>query len=339
LTAAAGEFISDFLDVSAPPRSNAMTTVLEEPRTEPAAGTSPAARLRATMAAVKLSFTWFGTRKTLTREQKAQAADAFGAAGEFLSAGKKLLDTQHAAFKAVTAVRGRAQSFCRSITLPFPEPGLRLIRQRDIAAFDVQLTTLRAELTEAVEQLDRHYSELRTAARRRLGSLYNPADYPSSLEGLFAIAWEYPSVEPPSYLRQLNPVLFEQEQARVAARFEEAVRLAEESFLGELGKLIAHLSEQLSGQEDGKPKVFRDTAVTNLREFFERFRQLNIRSNEELDQLVEQAQGIVQGVAPQDLRENVPLREQIASQLAGVQSVLDGLLVERPRRAILRRPR
>ena len=37
---------------------------------------------------------WLGTRKTLTADQKALAADVFQAEGEFLSAGKKLLDTK-----------------------------------------------------------------------------------------------------------------------------------------------------------------------------------------------------------------------------------------------------
>ena len=52
--------------------------------------------------------------------------------------------------------------------------------------------------------------------------------------------------------------------------------------------------------------------------------------------MVNQAQRIVQRVAPQDLRDNTSLRQQVATHLAGVQSVLDGLLVDRPRRNILR---
>ena len=83
-----------------------MSTVLEEPRTRRTTPTA-AQRLRTTTAAVRLSFTWLGTRKTLTPDQRAQAADTFGAEGQYLSAGKKLLDTQHPAFKAVTAVRNR----------------------------------------------------------------------------------------------------------------------------------------------------------------------------------------------------------------------------------------
>jgi hypothetical protein len=314
-----------------------MSTLLDEEPTRLADTSSAAQRLRATMAAVRVSLTWLGVRKSLTPEQRAQAADAFDAEGKFLSAGKKLLDTSHPAFKAVSGVRHRALSHWKGLTLPYTEPGVRLIRQQDISAFNVQMTTLKAELAEAVWRLEEHYAELKSLARDRLGSLFNPADYPATLGGLFAIEWDFPSVEPPDYLRQLAPALYEQEKARVAARFDEAVRLAEEAFTSELAKLVSHLTERISGQDDGKPKIFRDSAIENLREFFDRFRSLNVRSSEQLDELVGQAQRVIGGVEPQDLRDSAGLRQQVATQLAGVQATLDGLLVDRPRRNILRR--
>lgn len=311
-------------------------SLLDEPTTTPFDSSAASDRLRTTMAAVRVCFTWFGTRKTLSPEQKAQAAESFGAEGQYLTAGKKLLDSTHPAFKSVTAIRGRIISFWKGISLPFPEPGLRLIRQQDISAFDVQMTTMRVELDEAVAQLDAHYEELQSAARDRLGSLYNPGDYPASLRGLFGIAWEFPSVEPPEYLSRLSPRLFEQECERVSTRFEEAVQLAEEAFLNELNRLVSHLTERLSGREDGKPKVFRDSAIDNLTEFFSRFSQLNVRSNADLDNLVEQARRLLRGVEPQQLRDNAARRQQVASQLTGVQAALDGLMVDRPRRSIIR---
>ena len=313
------------------------SSLLEEPSTDISA--TAARRLRTTMAAVRLAFTWFGTRKTLTAEQKNQAADTFGAEGQFLSAGKKLLDTSHPAFKAVTGVRNRILSLWKGLSLPYPEPGIRLIRQDDIQPFTVQLTTLKAELEEAVWRLDEHFAELKSAARQRLGRLFNSDDYPQSLRGLFDVSWDFPSVEPPDYLRQLSPELYRQESQRVAARFDEAVRLAEEAFTSELAKLVSHLTERLSGQEDGKPKIFRDSAVENLQEFFGRFRTLNVGSSEQLDQLVGQVQGVLRGVEPQELRDQQSLRQQVATELSGVQSVLDGLMVDRPRRNILRRPK
>lgn len=113
---------------------------------------------------------WFGTRKTLTPEQKAEAAEPFGTDARFLIAGKRLLDISHPAYKAVTAVRNKVISFWKSMSLPYPEPGIRLIRQDKIEEFDVKMREFQAELADAVATLDRHYSELKATARQRLGS-------------------------------------------------------------------------------------------------------------------------------------------------------------------------
>jgi len=314
-----------------------MSTLLEDPAGQ--ANASPAQSLRTTMAAVRVSLSWLGTRRALTPEQKSRAAKKFGAEDRYISAAKRLLDTSHPAFKAVTAVKNRAVAFWKSMSLPYPEGGVRLIRQDCIDEFDARMREFQDELNEAVATLDRHYAGLKAAARDRLGTLYNPADYPESLDGLFSIQHDFPAVEPPDYLRQLNPALYEQECQRVQERFNEAVRLAEEAFIAELAKLVSHLTERLSGTEDNRPKVFRDSAVNNLSEFFERFRELNVRSNEQLDGLVADAQSIVRGVKPQQLRDNDGLRQHVATELSRVQSVLDGLLVDRPRRNILRRPK
>ena len=100
---------------------------------------------------------------------------------------------------------------------------------------------------------------------------------------------------------------------------------------------MAHLTERITGaNEDGTPKVFRDSAVDNLCDFFERFRSLNVRINQQLDDLVVQAQRAVRGVAAQDLRDSQSVRQEVATQLARVQTSLDAMLIDRPRRRILR---
>src|SRR5262245_37116828 len=162
-------------------RRYSLTTLLDHNEARPAALTTtpdPARRLRAMMAACRVQFTWLGTQKSLTAEQRARAAEAFDADAPALSAGKKLLDTKHQAFRAVTAVRGKIEAYWRGLSLPFPEPGTRLIRQDSVDEFDSRMADYRAELAEAAAELDRRYGELKEAAQQRLGSLYNPADYP-----------------------------------------------------------------------------------------------------------------------------------------------------------------
>src|SRR6266481_240205 len=99
-------------------------TLLDRTETSPMAEASrpqptvsAAQWLRETTAAIRLSFTSMGVRKTLTPEQKNQAAEPFGAEGEFLSARKKLLDTRHVAYKEVTGVRGKVSAYWRGLTV------------------------------------------------------------------------------------------------------------------------------------------------------------------------------------------------------------------------------
>ena len=299
--------------------------------------TDQSSELRSTMAAMRLSFAWFGTRKTLTSEQKARAADAFDAEGRYLSAAKRLIDTSDATFRSVTSIKTQASAYFKGVSLPYPDPGIRLIRRDDIEAINTKMRAFVEELDEAVRDLDAHLDELKNEARQRLGSLYNEADYPPSVVGLFEIAWEFPSVEPPSYLRELNPQLYEAECDRVRSRFTEAVAMAEAAFTEELNRLVEHLAERLAGTDDGKPKVFRDSVVDNFTEFFDRFRHLNVRSNEQLDEVVSRAESVLNGIRPQQLRDSDSLRRQIATNLSSVQSTLDGMMVDRPRRNILRK--
>jgi hypothetical protein len=222
------------------------------------------------------------------------------------------------------------------MSLPYPEPGVRLLRRDEVERFDHQMRRFKAELDAAAAVLDGEFAQMKAAARERLGRLYDAGDYPAGLRGLFAVEWDYPSVDPPEYLLQLNPQLYEQERRRITGRFDEAVRLAEEAFTAEFARLVSHLTERLAGGPGGERKVFRDTAVTNLRAFFERFRHLSVRSNEDLDRLVGTAQRALSGVEPQAVRDGDALRQHVKSQLATVQAHLDQMLVDQPRRRVLR---
>src|SRR4051812_39221230 len=124
-----------------------MTAVMERAPTRSDA--TAAERLRVSTAAVRVSIRWFGVRKTLTPGQINEAAESFGADGDSLSARKKLLDTRHPAFKEVTAIRGRILSYWKGCTLPYPEPGVRLIKQSKVESFNETLEEFKTELEEA----------------------------------------------------------------------------------------------------------------------------------------------------------------------------------------------
>ena len=317
-----------------------MATILE-PESESTLNSSvrtrtASARLRENFSACRLQFKWLGTSKTLNSDQKSQAAESFGADAASISAGKRLIDVKHEAWKGLTSIKSQATKYWKEISRPYPETGILLIRQDRVEDFNSTFEDYRAQLEAGVRMFDEQFAEIKDAARVRLGSLFDATDYPSSLEDEFGIEWNFPSVSPPDWMRRLNPDVYAEQARRVSQKFDEAVELAESAFIEELDKLVNHLAERLAGDDDGRPRIFRDSAVTNMGDFFTRFRELNIRSNDQLDELVERCEGLMRGVQPQAIRGNEGLRRSLSTNLASVQSSLDQLIVDSPRRRILR---
>lgn len=294
-----------------------------------------ASELRQTMGAVKLSFSWLGTQRKLSDAQTKQAADTFHAATDLVTASKRLIDTKNTTYRVLTTLKSQASAYWRSMTLPYPQEGVRLIKQADIGAFEARMREYKEQLVVAAANLQLEYEALKVAAREKLGDLYNPNDYPPSLEGVFDLRWEYPPVDPPNYLMTFNPELYQQEQQRVQHRFETAVVMAENAFAEQLQDMIAHLIERLTDEPDGTKKTFKASAIENFKEFYDNFRSMNVRSNAQLDNLIQRATDIVSGVDVKDLRKNTNLRQNLTQQMGEVKTALDNLITNAPRRRVL----
>jgi hypothetical protein len=316
-----------------------MTATATQPLMFPAGPTAAdqrdfAQRLRQQTVACRLRLEKLGTRKALSAEQRKEAAQPFGADHKSLSASKKLLDTRDPAFRAVKAVLARAKTHWKTMTTPFPEPGIRLIRKNAVDTFNIFMKQCAADLNEAVAVLQERYPELRERAAVALGDLFDDSDYLSRVDGAFSIDWDFPSVEPPKFLKESHPELYDQECKKIEARFSLAVQQAEEAFVQQFQHLVVHLVERLKGDVDGKPKVFRDSAVENLNQFFEQFRQLDIGSSTKLQTLVTQAQNAVKGLTAGELRENPDARANVTAALSQITEQIDGLMVNQPERRI-----
>lgn len=294
-----------------------------------------ASDLRQTMGAVKLSFSWLGTQRKLSDAQTKQAADTFHAATDLVTASKRLIDTKNTTYRVLTTLKSQASAYWRAMTLPYPQDGVRLIKQDDIGAFETRMLEYREQLAAAAANLQLEYEAIKVSAREKLGDLYNFNDYPASLDGVFDLRWEYPPVDPPDYLMTFNPELYQQEQQRVQQRFETAVVMAENAFAEQLQDMISHLIERLTDEPDGTKKTFKSSAIENFKEFYDNFRDMNIRSNAQLDTLILRATNIVSGVDVKDLRKNADLRQNLTQQMGEVKTALDSMITNAPRRRVL----
>lgn len=288
---------------------------------QPAAG-NVAAELAAATIGCRVSFTWIGQTKKIDGEQQAEAAAVFGANAEAVTMSKRLFDTKNEQYRNVTAVRSAIKRFWNNETLPFTEPGVRLLRRENAAEFARKMVGFAADLAGSVRELDNVFGQLKAEAAERLGELFDGSDYPDSLAGEFGVKFDFPNLAPPEYLATLSPELYQRESRRVAAQFEQAAELAESAFLAELATMVERVTETLTTADNGKPRIFRDTLISNFNAFFGRFRSLSIGSSSELVALVERAQNALASVSPAALRTDSILRESVRRNMASVSNAL-----------------
>jgi len=282
--------------------------------------------------ASRVSFTWFGVTRTLEKADQARAAQTFDADRDSLRASKRLIPPR--LLRPLTTIRGRIRAYWLDHSLPFPSDGVRLMQRADVAGFDAAMREFAHALTVAARDLDAQ--EIRTDAHRRLGDLYDAADYPDDYGERFSVLWDWPSIEPPTYLFELAPAVYAAEKQRVAAQLDTAIAMAEAAFREEFGGLVQHLCECLTPATDGTRRIFRDSAITNVTEFFDRYRRMSIRSSTELDTMIADLEARISGVAPASLRTDDSLRTSLHADLGIASETLAAQVELEPTRRLRR---
>jgi len=112
----------------------------------------------------------------------------------------------------------------------------------------------------------------------------------------------------------------------------EEIRLALRSSFADL---ISHASAALAVGPDQKPKIFRDSLVSNLTQFFSYFDARNIADDNDLSALVSKAREVMQGVSPDELRSNMDLRLEVQQTMDNIKSTIDANVMLKPARRFI----
>jgi hypothetical protein len=244
---------------------------------------------------------------------------------------KTLLDSPEldAIRKADGEMRRRLYDLC----LPF-DVGIYLLPNKLIAQVVADLRAFKAKRAILVERFISAYESLRNDARIRLRSLYNSRDYPAPevVRSKFYCEWEFISFGTPDSLESISKELFEEEKQKAANKFQNAAEEITAVMRQTLAELVSHLREKLEPSPDGKQKIIRETAVTNLTEFLKTFDLRNVTNDTELADLATKCRSLLSGRSADMFRESDNLRRSVASDLAGIKTELDKLVTEKPSR-------
>ena len=226
--------------------------------------------------------------------------DASTTAGRYT---KRLLPKAALAALNATVSETRTQHYAQS--MPWDDKGSRLLTVANYEHYTDIMDGLRERLVRQRARFIEDYDHYVEQARMDLGKLFRIEDYPSKdrLRDRFSIRYRItPVPDADHFIARLASEDTERVKRDIESHIEEQLHDAVGDLYRRLAEAVERVSERLDEAEDGKPLVFRDTMISNIRDLVDVVPRLNIFGDQRLASLCEQVKDRIAGVEPDSLR-------------------------------------
>ena len=241
------------------------------------------------------------------RQYDRQASDHVAVAHEASTGAgrynKRLLPK--AAFAALTATMSEARAKHYSNSLPWDDKGARLLTVANYEHYTELMDGFRERVVRQRSRFIEDYDDYIDQARLDLGKLFRIEDYPSKedLQGKFAIRYRIaPVPDADHFIAQLASDDTDRVKRDIERHIEEQLHGAVGDLYRRFGEAVERVSERLREDDEGKPLVFRDTMISNIRDLVDVVPRLNIFGDDELASLCAQVKEKIASVEPDALR-------------------------------------
>jgi hypothetical protein len=228
----------------------------------------------------------------------------------------KLLVAQ-ASLKKVNKIVGNVRTYHYANTLPWDDTGNRLQTAANYPHYTETMREFHGQFTGAVAEFLTVYPDEIENAKRRLGRMFNPSDYPNicEIERRFGFRINVSPLPTSGDLRvTLSDAEIQSIRADIEIRTQEGIDRAMRELWQRLYDSVKHMSDKLSEmRDDGRNGIFRDSLVSNLQELCELLPRLNVTGDTNLDMLTSEVANKLANNDPDTLRNHAPTRTAITN--------------------------
>ncbi len=271
-------------------------------------------------------------RLGVTRKIATSAVDTHGAKPSMIHVSQDILNSPK--LDAIVTFDGKLRAYIRRRSTPNPiiRGGLYMLGYDLLPEVDATLTAKVPERKALVAAFLAVYEAEKAKAQIDLGPLFDPTKYPpvDRIAQEFDLRWHYLTIGTPDSLQTISADIFQREAEKAAAQWTDALQVANDVLLVSFADLVSHMVERLQPNDDGKPKVFRNSLVNNLTEFLQTFDARNIGGHAELAAEVAKARDLLSGIDAEHLRKNDGLKTAVSAGFAEIKARLDTMITARP---------
>ncbi len=216
---------------------------------------------------------------------------------------KRLLPKAALAALDATMSEARSQHYAQS--MPWDDNGSRLLTVANYEYYTQVMDGLRERLVRQRARFIEDYDDYVEQARIDLGKLFRIEDYPSKdqLRDRFSISYRItPVPDADHFIARLASDDTDRVKRDIENHIEEQFHDAVGDLYRRLAEAVERVSERLTEDDNGRPLVFRDTMISNIRNLVDVVPRLNIFGDQRLARLCEEVKDRIAGVEPDSLR-------------------------------------
>ena len=210
-----------------------------------------------------------------------------------------------AAFAALTATVSACRTAHYENTVPWDDQGSRLLTVANYEHYTELMNGFRERMVRERARFIEDYDVNVDQARLDLGKLFRIEDYPSkeALQDKFSIRYRItPVQDAEQFMAKLATDDVDRVKRDIEHQIEERLHDAVGDLYRRFGEAVERVSERLQEDDNGKPLVFRDSMISNIRDLVDIVPRLNIFGDDELARLCEQVKDKIASIEPDSLR-------------------------------------
>ena len=202
--------------------------------------------------------------------------------------------------------------------LPWDDKGARLLTVANYERYTELMESLRERMVRERARFIEDYDDNVDQARLDLGRLFRIDDYPSkeALQGKFSVRYRItPVPDADHFMAQLAAHDTDRVKRDIESQVEEKLHDAVGDLYRRLGEAVERVSERLQTGDDGKPLVFRDSMISNIRELVDVVPRLNIFGDHRLAMLCQEVKDRIASADPDTLRPSATFNPNVRQQV------------------------
>lgn len=252
----------------------------------------------------------------------------------FLKSTKLLIDPEY--LKSINSKKNKARNLIRAISFASPIEGIYFCSKNMVDRAIKILDEINKEFLDEVEKFCSQFDIFINEAESHLGAHFNILEYPKNIRKHFDFSYDFITISAPDEsLNLFSPEFYKAEKLKFQQAMLEMRIGAMEELRNRFKKLISHVVERLSDNNDGERKKFKEATIDNFKSFCDDFDAMNIFEDAELKKLVETGKQLAGLSNVEVIKQNEEYRAKLCTMFNTMENEVDKMMEDKPIRSII----